>query len=149
MYNKDMNSASNEQAGLNLPPPVGETLPLPPMPSEVPPQGMEAGPAGPELAAANQPPAAQPAATNVPVVALPTPPPAAPVLPQSDVTSTTPTNVVNVIEDRDLIEKEWVDKAKQIVERTRDDPHLQSKELTVFKAGYMQKQYNKTIKLSE
>ena len=48
-----------------------------------------------------------------------------------------------------LIEKEWVVKAKQIVEKTKDNPYNQNKELTVFKADYMKKRYNKTIKLSE
>ena len=51
-------------------------------------------------------------------------------------------------DDKDLIEKEWVDKAKQIVERTRDDPYKQSEELTVFKADYIKKRYGKTIKVS-
>jgi hypothetical protein len=50
-------------------------------------------------------------------------------------------------DDADLIEKEWINKAKQIVEQTRDDPYKQSEELTVFKADYMKKRYNRTIKL--
>lgn len=50
-------------------------------------------------------------------------------------------------DDSDLIEKEWVNKAKQIVERTRDDPYKQSEELTVVKADYLKKRYNKTIKI--
>jgi len=49
------------------------------------------------------------------------------------------------IADDDLIEKEWVDKAKAIVEKTRGDPHKQSEELTVFKADYMHKRYNKSL----
>ncbi len=51
-------------------------------------------------------------------------------------------------DDKDLIEKEWVHKAKEIVERTRDDPYKQSEDLTVFKADYIKKRYGKTIKLS-
>jgi hypothetical protein len=51
-------------------------------------------------------------------------------------------------DDGDLIEKEWVTKAKQIVERTRDDPYKQSEDLTLFKADYMRKRYGKTIKVS-
>ena len=51
-------------------------------------------------------------------------------------------------DDKDLIEKEWVEKAKQIVERTRDDPYKQSEALTVFKADYIKKRYGKTIKVS-
>lgn len=47
----------------------------------------------------------------------------------------------------DLIEKEWVNRAKQIVGRTRDDPYKQSEELTVLRADYMKKHFNKTIEL--
>ena len=53
-----------------------------------------------------------------------------------------------VDDDDDQIEKVWVEKAKQIVEQTRNDPHKQSQELTVFKADYMKKRYGKTIKVS-
>jgi len=54
----------------------------------------------------------------------------------------------SLITDDDWIEKEWVNKAKQIVEQTRDDPYRQSEDLTVFKADYIQKHYGKTIKIS-
>ena len=54
-----------------------------------------------------------------------------------------------VADDGDLIEKEWVNKAKRIVESTRDDPYKQSEELTAFKADYMKKRYGKDIKLSK
>ena len=52
-------------------------------------------------------------------------------------------------DDNDLIEKEWVAKAKQIVERNRNDPYKQSEELTLFKADYMKKRYGKTIKVDQ
>lgn len=54
-----------------------------------------------------------------------------------------------VAEDSDLIEPEWVDKAKEIVERTHDDPHLQNKEINKFKADYLMKRYKKQIKVNE
>lgn len=54
-----------------------------------------------------------------------------------------------IADDADLIEKEWVDKAKQIVDHTRHDPHLQSKEMNTMKADYLKKRYNKDLKLSE
>jgi hypothetical protein len=50
-----------------------------------------------------------------------------------------------VADDGDVIEKEWVEKAKHIVAQTRQDPYRQTKELHKFKAEYMQKRYNKTI----
>lgn len=43
--------------------------------------------------------------------------------------------------DSDLIEKEWVEKAKEIVEHTRDDPYQQQKALAQMKADYMKKRY--------
>lgn len=52
-------------------------------------------------------------------------------------------------DDSDLIEKEWVSKAKQIVAATRDDPHLQNREMSRFKADYLKKRYNKDIKVEE
>ena len=52
-------------------------------------------------------------------------------------------------DDADLIEKEWVEKAKAIVASTRHDPRTQNRELNKFKADYMQKRYNKTIKVDE
>ena len=52
-----------------------------------------------------------------------------------------------IADDKDIIEPEWVHKAKAIAIQNRNDPYKQSEELTVFKADYMQKRYNKTIKL--
>lgn len=47
--------------------------------------------------------------------------------------------------DNDLIEKEWVLKAKQIVEHTAEDPFSQQQELSKMKADYMKKRYNKDL----
>ncbi len=52
-------------------------------------------------------------------------------------------------QDTDLIEKEWVEKAKRIVEHTSDDPYVQQNELAKMKADYMKKRYNKDIKVSD
>lgn len=51
--------------------------------------------------------------------------------------------------DSDLIEKEWVNKAKQIVEHTKDDPYEQQRVIGKFKADYMKKRYDKDIKVSD
>lgn len=50
-------------------------------------------------------------------------------------------------EDSDLIEKEWVERAKQIVEHTREDPYEQQRALSEMKADYLKKRYGKDIKL--
>lgn len=61
----------------------------------------------------------------------------------------TQANTPQIADDTDLIEKEWVIKAKEIVARTAHDPHLQNKEINKFKADYLKKRYNKEVKLSE
>lgn len=72
----------------------------------------------------------------------------------TDVNSSVPTPISNVsvpseAADSDLIEKEWVERAKQIVDHTKDDPHEQQKALSRMKADYMKKRYNKDIKVSD
>jgi hypothetical protein len=52
-------------------------------------------------------------------------------------------------DDGDLIEKEWVEKAKEIVARTRHDPYSQNKEMNQIRVDYLKKRYNKDIRLSE
>ncbi|MFO0881842.1 MAG: hypothetical protein U0491_00085 [Candidatus Saccharimonadales bacterium] len=54
-----------------------------------------------------------------------------------------------VADDVDVIEKEWVEKAKTIVEQTKADPHQQSAALSTFKNDYMKKRYGKEIKQAE
>lgn len=66
----------------------------------------------------------------------------------------TPQNTTSIpippeAEDSDLIEKEWVERAKQIVAHTRHDPHEQQKALSLMKADYMKKRYNRDIKVSK
>lgn len=94
----------------------------------------------PQAPQAGSTPAAMPAPTAIPQ-ADPVHMPAS----QQPVSTTNPA----VADDTDLIEKEWVTKAKQIVASTRDDPHLQNKEINKFKADYLKKRYNKDIKLED
>lgn len=48
--------------------------------------------------------------------------------------------------DADLIEKEWVEKAKDIVQHTQNNPYEQQEAISKFKADYMKKRYDKDIK---
>ena len=48
-------------------------------------------------------------------------------------------------DDADLIEKQWVTRAKSIVAQTQDDPYKQKKEMGKVKAEYIKKRFNKTI----
>ncbi len=61
----------------------------------------------------------------------------------------TPINHVTpvVAEDKDDIEKEWVNKAKKIVEQTKTDPFLQERAVSRLQADYMKKRFNKDVKL--
>lgn len=51
--------------------------------------------------------------------------------------------------DADLIEKEWVHRAKNIIQQTHDDPHRQKSEMSKVKADYIQKRFKKAIKTDE
>lgn len=55
----------------------------------------------------------------------------------------------HIANDVELIEKEWVSKAKNIIRQTKDDPYTQNKELSKVKADYVKARYNKDVKLSE
>jgi len=74
--------------------------------------------------------------------------PVAPVqVPQQSqpMTSSTPL----VAADEDLIEKEWVDKAKEIIEQTKDDPHARTQKVNELQRDYLQKRYGKVVGTSE
>jgi len=91
-------------------------------------------PAAPPLPPMAQPPAfAQPQApvpmAQVPVLATPT-------APATD-------------DDADALDEEWINKAKAIVEQTKADPYVESKELSKAKADYLRIRYNKQIKVAE
>lgn len=99
----------------------------------------EVGPANnePTKAANDAVAAAMSSVAAVPVAAtpLPTPDPAA-----SQATTT-------IADDSDVIEKEWVDKAKKIVAETKGDPHKKSQELTGLKREYIETRFGKVIKV--
>ncbi len=52
-------------------------------------------------------------------------------------------------DDVDVIEKEWVNKAKKIVNETKDDPYKQEKEVSKLQADYLLKRYGKQLKVEE
>jgi hypothetical protein len=69
--------------------------------------------------------------------------------PPQDIAAPVPVDPKAVAGDSDHIEREWVDKVKNIVAQTRDDPHLQKEQMSRVKAEYIQKRFNKTIKTDE
>jgi hypothetical protein len=78
------------------------------------------------------------------LTSIPVPSPA-----QQPPTQSVPVSTPELAEDVDLIEKEWVDKAKAIVAHTKDDPHRQNKEINKIKADYIKKRYNRDIQVGE
>ena len=47
--------------------------------------------------------------------------------------------------DEDLIEKEWVDRAKHIIEQTKDDPFRREQEVAKLQADYLRKRYGREL----
>ncbi len=54
-----------------------------------------------------------------------------------------------IADDVDLIEKEWVIKAKAIIKSTGNDPNKQNSEMSKFKADYLKTRYSKEIKVND
>lgn len=50
-----------------------------------------------------------------------------------------------VAADDDLIEKEWVDKAKKIIEQTKEDPYKRELEIGKLQRDYIRKRYGREI----
>lgn len=83
-------------------------------------------------------------ATPVPVQ-LPTPT----VVSDDNSSVAAPSVLPPVAADEDLIEKEWVDSAKKVIEATKDDPYAREREVSKLKVDYIQKRYGKTLGSSE
>ena len=94
-------------------------------------------------------PAPNPAAVPPTDSTLPLGLPVQPPLTQQQGVSSYSTDSPTIADDVDLIEKEWVVKAKDIVARTKDDPNAQSKDMNRFKADYLKTRYNKDVKVNE
>jgi hypothetical protein len=106
-------------------------------------------------------PEKQSIASEMPVTGAPSPLPAAmatpplptslpsQVMPASNTAAAASVTPPAVADDVDLIEKEWVHRAKALVAKTKDNPHEQNKEMNKFKADYIKKRYNKEIKVTE
>jgi len=142
-----MNPSLPNQPGFELPAPsTGEANPVTPLPEQAPLQSEQASKQA-ELPGASLPavPAQTPAPEppTAPVSAIPNDP--APAASASALSGVAPA----MADDLDLIEKEWVDKAKAIVDHTREDPHQQNKQLNEFKADYMKKRYGKEVRLTD
>lgn len=77
------------------------------------------------------------------VVQLPTPVQVSPATDPS--TQSGASSNPTVAADDDLIEKEWVDKAKEIIVTTRDDPAKREREVGKLQSDYLKKRYGKDL----
>lgn len=59
---------------------------------------------------------------------------------ESDINTNPP-----IASDDDLIEKEWVERAKKLVEETHGDPYKQDEEINKLQADYVNKRYSKKL----
>lgn len=76
----------------------------------------------------------------------PSPPPPAPPPAPADEAATAAVSAPDVADDVDVIEKEWVDRAKKIIAETKDDPHTQEEEFEKLQVEYHRKRYGRDIK---
>jgi len=76
-----------------------------------------------------------------PVVQLPVPVPVT-----DDATNASgDDNIPAVAADDDLIEKEWVDKAKKVIAETKDDPYQRERAVGKLQVEYLRKRYGKEL----
>jgi hypothetical protein len=103
--------------------------------------GIETGVERREQAAELQAAQADASAVAVtPIAAIPDPAAALPAASTSVVTDA-PLTAAN----DDVIEKEWVDKAKQIITGTKDDPYKRGQQVGELQRDYMKKRYGKEV----
>ncbi len=83
-------------------------------------------------------------------------PPPLPILPQPVTPAVDDSSVVvsqvtvlgdipDVAADDNLIEKEWVDKAKHIITETADDPHAREQAVSQLQKEYLRRRYGKEL----
>jgi hypothetical protein len=104
-------------------------------------QGQEAVPAPQERVGQQAPPPAPPTVpddipvADTPVIAVPA----------KDDTVAHPVGDGSA-KDTDRIEPVWVNKAKEIIAKTHDDPYLQKDQMSKVKADYIARRFGKQIK---
>jgi len=80
------------------------------------------------------------------IMALPTP---ITITPTDDNLTTNISSYPLIANDDDLIEKEWVDRAKKILAETKDDPYLREKEVSKMQVDYIKKRYGRELGIAE
>lgn len=82
-------------------------------------------------------------------VVLPAPIVMTPSVSDGDDDTTTTSSLPDVAGDDDLIEKEWVNKAKKVIAETKDDPYRREQEVSRLQADYLSKRYGRTLGSSQ
>lgn len=88
---------------------------------------------------------AAPSAVSPPVSAVQGIVSAAPPADDTKVTLAPTSSLPTVAGDDDLIEKEWVDKAKKVIAETKDDPYRREQEVTRLQIDYLAKRYGRQL----
>ena len=127
-----------EQAPVNVTP-GGERIPVFPTPES----GIDNG-----LERVEQAAEASAAAANAAYQGVPMPPPL-PTMPAPNPPPAVTDDNPAVAADEDVIEKEWVDKAKKIILETKDDPAQRTARVNELQKDYLKKRYNKDLGVSE
>lgn len=89
------------------------------------------------------------AEASTPILPAPVMPVVAPAPPAPDPTTSLADDLPSVANDDDLIEKEWVDKAKKIIVQTKDDPYRREQEVSKLQADYLEKRYGRKLGVSQ
>ena len=87
-------------------------------------------------------------AVPMPPPVLPMPAPQPQVVPMPTPAASSDDANPAIAADDDLIEKEWVDKAKKVIAETRDDPYKREREVSKLQADYLRKRYGRDIGVS-
>ena len=91
-------------------------------------------------------PAAEASAISLPVLPIPV---VTPVADDDDAATVTPqasSASPAVANDDELIEREWVDRAKKVITETRDDPYAREQRVSQLQADYLWKRYGRQLK---
>ena len=118
--------------------PNGERIPVLPSPEG----GIDSGAERFEQTAEARAIAADAAAVGMPMM-----PPATVIDPTTVVAPVSDSPLIAA--DEDVIEKEWVDKAKKIIGETKDDPFARSNRVNELQKAYLQKRYSKELGSSD
>lgn len=93
---------------------------------------------------AERAPSPPPVSLPTPIIAVPTP-----TSDDSDDSSSLASDSPDIASDDELIEKEWVNKAKKVIAETKDDPYRREQEVSRLQSDYLLKRYGRELGSSQ